>query len=68
MDDKIIYMPCGSEAYWDSASDMGYRCQSCFAMIGSIGQPRECKEESEKYATLERLGGMGWDFETGRQK
>lgn len=58
-------MPCGSVAYWDSDCGTGYRCQSCFAIIGSIGQPRSCKEEQEKYVTLKALGGGSWDYLTG---
>ena len=63
-----IYLPCGSVAEFDVPSEMGYRCTSCFAMVGSIGQPQHCVEAAEKWKNLERLGGKGWDFKRGRQK
>lgn len=65
---KIIYSPCGNEAVWDYESDMGYRCTTCFAMIGSIGQPKSCQDEANKYKMLEILGSKGWDYERGKQK
>lgn len=65
---SIIYLPCGSVAEFDVPSEMGYRCTSCFAMVGSVGQPTQCKIEAEKWKSLEALGGHGWDYRTGRQK
>jgi hypothetical protein len=47
---------------------MGYRCTSCFAMVGSIGQSNWCQEESAKWKTLKALGGKGWDYERGTQE
>lgn len=66
MTPQFIYLPCNSRARWDSESDMGYRCESCFAMVGSIGQPRQCVEESNKYKVFEHLGGGKWNYETGK--
>jgi hypothetical protein len=34
---------------------------SCFAMVGSIGQPQHCVDEATKWKNLERMGGQGWD-------
>lgn len=62
-----IFLPCGSTARWDTESSMGYRCETCFAMLGSIGQPRRCQEESQKWKNLEAMGGRGWDYSTGKQ-
>ena len=55
-------LPCGSIAYFDRESEMGHRCSTCFAIVGSCGQPRECVEEAEKYRAWEALGGLGWDY------
>lgn len=37
-------MPCGGRPRFDSGSGYGYRCTTCNAVIGSVGQPRSCKE------------------------
>jgi hypothetical protein len=37
-------------------------------MVGSIGQPRQCVNEVEKWKALEALGGQGWDYKKGGQK
>jgi hypothetical protein len=63
-----IYLPCGSKAHFDHESGISYRCSSCFAVVGSMGQPSSCKEEAKMWETLEALGGRGWDYETGAQK
>jgi hypothetical protein len=67
MTPSVIFVPCGSTARWDFDSDMGYRCESCFAMLGSIGQPDHCKEEADKWKNLEALGGRGWNYAKGGQ-
>lgn len=67
MTPQFIYSPCGSRARWDTESKMGYRCESCFAMLGSIGQPQHCQEAAQMYKNLETLGGKGWDYERGGQ-
>lgn len=59
---KGINLPCGGQAVFDEGSGIGYRCTHCFAMVGSIGQPRSCKEEAEKYEAFKALGGKGWDY------
>jgi len=44
-----IYAPirllCGNKAYFDFDSGIGHRCATCFAMVGSIGMPKECDME-----------------------
>jgi hypothetical protein len=55
-------LPCGGTAIFDHGSGCAYRCLDCMAVIGSIGQPRQCKEEAEKYRQWEELGGKGWDY------
>ena len=63
-----IRLPCNATAIWDSPSDMGYRCTTCYAMVGSIGQPRSCVDEADKYKMMEILGGKGWDYTKGKSK
>lgn len=63
-----IYLPCGSTAFFDHDSGISYRCETCGAVVGSIGQPRECYEEAKKYDVLEQLGGAGWDYAIGQLK
>ena len=41
-----MYLPCGAVAYFDESSCIGYRCENCMAVVGSIGQPQRCKDES----------------------
>lgn len=59
---KYISMPCGSIAELDYGAGYGYRCHDCMAVIGSMGQPRSCKDEQEKYRNWEKLGGKGWEY------
>ena len=42
-----IEAPCGNRAIWDTPSQIGYRCQTCFAMLGSVGMPKECSDLME---------------------
>jgi len=35
---NTIFLPCGSTAHFDG--DFSYRCDSCFAVVGSMGQFR----------------------------
>ena len=41
---KLEQMPCGGIPIFDYDSGCAYRCDRCYAVIGSIGQPRECVE------------------------
>lgn len=36
-------MRCGGTAHFDADSGIAYRCDSCLAVIGSMGQPDRCK-------------------------
>jgi hypothetical protein len=56
-------MPCGGTALFDG--DYSYRCMICMAVVGSMGQPSRCKQETEKYDVLKALGGKGWDYVKG---
>lgn len=60
-----MHMPCGSIAEFDEDSGISYRCTACFAVIGSIGMPKDCKNEQEKYENWKKMGGKGWDYSTG---
>ena len=62
---KPMYLPCGGVAYFDPDSGISYRCETCFAVVGSMGQPRSCKEEAKKYDVWKELGGQGWDYNKG---
>jgi hypothetical protein len=62
---KPMYLPCGGVAYFDTDSGISYRCETCFAVVGSMGQPRSCKEEAKKYDVWKELGGQGWDYNKG---
>ena len=32
------------------------------AVVGSIGQPKSCKDIAEKYENWAKLGGKDWDY------
>lgn len=58
-----IRIPCGATASFDVDSGISYRCEHCFAVVGSIGQPGECKQKAQEYELMEKLGGAGWKYE-----
>ena len=59
-------LPCGGVAWLDpDSSSYGYRCEVCMAVVGSIGQPRDCKEAAEQYDIMVALGGKGWNYQQG---
>lgn len=62
-----MYLPCGGTAYFDESSGISYRCE-CGAVVGSMGQPRECQDESQKWDNWVTLGGKGWDYDKGCPK
>jgi hypothetical protein len=62
---KPIHLPCGGTAYFDHDSGISYRCETCYAVVGSIGQPQSCKDEAQKYEAWEAIGGKGWDYDKG---
>jgi hypothetical protein len=59
---KPMALPCGGVAYFDFSSGISYRCENCGAVVGSIGQPRQCVEEAKKYEVIKHLGGQGWNY------
>jgi hypothetical protein len=60
-------LPCGGTAWLDpDSSTHGFRCNSCFAIVGSIGQPQDCKQAMDSYEVWKKLGGRGWDYEKGQ--
>lgn len=65
-----LYLPCGGTAYWDEGSGCSHRCADCMATVGSIGMPRDCKHEMDKYEkVLPALGSkIYWDFNEGCEK
>jgi hypothetical protein len=70
LEDSIVklppmYLPCGGTAYFDVDSGISYRCELCGAVVGSIGQAQQCKDEMQKYDTWEALGGKGWNYQKG---
>lgn len=65
---KPMHLPCGNRAYFDESSGISYRCEFCMAVIGSIGQPKQCKDEAQKYDNWKSLGGKGWDYDKGEPK
>jgi len=52
-----IEVLCGSTAYFDEDSGISYRCETCFAVIGSIGMPRECAELYRMEEVVQKLKG-----------
>lgn len=63
-----LYMPCGGTAEFDWGSMCAHRCTTCNAVVGSMGMPRSCKAEQEKYEAWEKLGGVGWNYKLGQPK
>ena len=57
-----INLPCGSRAYFDVESGISFRCYNCNAVVGSVGQPKRCREEAKKYEAWAKLGGKEWDY------
>ena len=41
---ELPIMSCGGTPMFDFPSGCSYRCDLCNAVIGSVGQPRRCKE------------------------
>lgn len=42
--DALPTMACGGTPLFDVDSGISYRCDTCFAVIGSIGQSSRCVE------------------------
>ena len=52
-----ITLLCGSNAYFDHYNGISYRCESCGAVVGSIGMPGECKELYDMETVVRKLKG-----------
>ena len=63
---QTMYLPCGGVAEFDHSSGISYRCEMCNAVVGSVGQPRSCKEEAKKWDAWKAIGGQGWDYNKGK--
>lgn len=50
-----IELECGATASFDVESGISYRCNTCFAVVGSIGMPRECKELDDMIRVMQKL-------------
>ncbi len=58
-------LPCGGVAYFDEGSGISYRCIDCNAVVGSIGMPKTCKDEADKWKAWKAIGGQDWDYFEG---
>lgn len=45
--ERLPKMNCGGTPEFDHGSGYAYRCDLCGAVVGSMGQPRSCKEINE---------------------
>lgn len=59
---RYMSMPCGGLAEFDYGAGHGYRCLDCMAVIGSMGQPKSCVDEQQKYSNWAALGGKDWEY------
>lgn len=62
---KPIVLLCGSLAEFDVDSGISYRCTTCYAVVGSVGMPRECKELYEMEKVADKLRGKSWNSTAG---
>jgi len=52
---QLEALPCGGIPIFDFDSGCAYRCDTCFAIIGSIGMPTSCKTQLDAKQTWDRL-------------
>lgn len=52
-----IRLPCGQVAEFDHNSGISYRCTTCWAVYGSVGMPRSCRELMEQEQVMDKLSG-----------
>lgn len=52
-----IDLECGAVASFDVESGISYRCNTCFAVVGSIGMPRSCKDLYDMINVVDKLKG-----------
>jgi len=56
--------PCGEIASWDYGSECSYRCETCNAILGSMGMPQRCHDiAKEKQDVAEVKKRMGFPHE-----
>jgi hypothetical protein len=53
--DYLDRMPCGGMPWFDDSSGCAYRCDTCFAVVGSVGQPKICKNLNMHVAHFEYI-------------
>lgn len=46
--DVLPKMKCGGTPHFDHDSGYAYRCDTCWAVIGSVAQSKECVEENKE--------------------
>jgi hypothetical protein len=52
-----VILLCGSMASFDHSSGISYRCNTCFAVVHSIGMPKQCKELYDMEEVVNKLKG-----------
>jgi hypothetical protein len=62
VDGQMMHLPpmeilCGTTASFDEGSGCSYRCDSCGAVIGSVGMPRRCKDLYDMEEVVNKLKG-----------
>ena len=58
----ILKLPCGSVAVLDEESGISMRCTTCLCVVGSIGMPKRCKDEIQKWDQWQAIGGKNWEY------
>lgn len=58
----LMSLPCGGIAEIDVESGISYRCTHCLTIVGSVGMPKHCKDEIQKWNNWEALGGKKWEY------
>lgn len=61
---RPVVLLCGNTAHFDHGSGCSYRCDACFATVGSIGMPRPCKELYEMQDVVDKLKGKNEKLST----
>jgi hypothetical protein len=54
---RYIKVLCGATAEFDVESGISYRCHDCFAVVGSVGMPKRCKELYDMENVVDKLKG-----------
>jgi hypothetical protein len=55
---ETITLACGGYAYHEEGpNSYGARCDTCFAIVGSIGMPRHCKTLLDMENVIKKLKG-----------